>query len=470
MNDLDRKVIEKWRSPRWAITLGVGCLLIAGSGLAYRLLFSPSVPPPIAVAAKPVVEKVSALGRLEPEGTVINVFAPTTAEGARVESLSVSHGQQLRTKDIIAVLDTYGRRQSAVQSARSELGVARSKLKQVEAGAKQGEIQAQQATIGRLKVERDTETESQQAIVARIIAETNTQTAAQQATVARVIAETDTQIAAQKAAIAEAQAGLDNAQLEDRRYTTLYQQSVVTASIRDSKRLNAQTAQQKVNQAKANLNRITTSGRQQIAEAKANLLRIQTSGQQQIVEARANLRKIVTSRQQQIREGQFTLNKIAEIRPVDIKVARAQVAQAEANVAQAQTNLDLATVRSPQAGKVLKIHTRPGELVGDRGIISLGQTQRMVAVAEVYELDLSQIRAGQTATVTSKNNAFSDVLQGKVVEVGLEINKQDVLNTDPAAKFDARVAEVKVLLDESSSRRVADLTNLSVQVLIDIKS
>ena len=98
------------------------------------------------------------------------------------------------------------------------------------------------------------------------------------------------------------------------------------------------------------------------------------------------------------------------------------------------------------------------------------KTDRMVAVAEVYELDLSRIRSGQNATVTSKNNAFPEVLRGKVVEVGLEINKQDVLNTDPAAKFDARVVEVKVLLDEASSRRVAGLTNLSIQVAIDVKS
>lgn len=174
--------------------------------------------------------------------------------------------------------------------------------------------------------------------------------------------------------------------------------------------------------------------------------------------------------QQQVKESQFTLNKIAEVRPVDVKVARLQVAQSKANVAQAQANLDAATVRSPQAGKVLKIHTRAGERVGNDGIISLGQTDRMVAVAEVYELDLSRIRSGQNATVTSKNNAFPEVLRGKVVEVGLEINKQDVLNTDPAAKFDARVVEVKVLLDEDSSRRVAGLTNLSIQVAIDVKS
>jgi HlyD family secretion protein len=153
-----------------------------------------------------------------------------------------------------------------------------------------------------------------------------------------------------------------------------------------------------------------------------------------------------------------------------VNVVQSQVAQAQASIARVQAELNLATVRSPQAGKVLKIHTRPGELVGNKGIISLGQTRRMVAVAEVYESDLSRIRAGQTATVTSKNNAFPEVLRGRVVEVGLEINKQDVLNTDPAAKFDARVVEVKVLLDESSSRQVADLTNLTVQVAIDVKS
>lgn len=469
MNEIERTV--KRQLPQWGIILGLGSLVAVGGGLAYRQWLNLPVPQSIAVTnAKPIVERVSALGRLEPEGTTIHVFAPTAMEGARVENLKVSHGQQVRKGDIIAVLDTYDRRQSAVRAAQEELGVARSKLAQVEAGAKQGEIKAQQATISRLQAERDTQTAAQQATVARVIAETDTQTASQQATVAKVIAETATQIDAQQAAIAELQAELDNAKLEYKRYETLYRQGVITASSRDSKQLTAQTAQHKVDRAKANLNRITASGKQQIAEAKANLRRIQTSGKQQINEAQANLQKIQTSMQQQVKESQFTLSKIAEVRPVDVKVARSQLAQAQAKVAQEQANLDAAMVRSPQAGKVLKIHARAGERVGNEGIISLGQTDRMVAVAEVYELDLGRIRSGQTATVTSKNNAFTDVLNGKVVEVGLEINKQDVLNTDPAAKFDARVVEVKVLLDEPSSRRVAGLTNLSIQVAIDVKS
>lgn len=387
----------QWRSPRRRAILGVSCLLLVGSNVAYRVWLSRPMQQPIAVAA-PTVETVSALGRLEPEGEVIQVFAPTSLEGARVEALKVNHGQRIRKGDMIAILDTYARRLAALQEAQEQVRVAQAQLSQIEAGAKSGQIRAQARVVDRQKVELQTETEAQAATIARLEAE------------------------------------LRNAELEDQRYQALYREGAVSASLRDSKQLTTDTV------------------RQQLNEAEVNLIRIQRS------------------RQQQVSEAQATLDQIAEVRLVDVDVARSQVVEAQAKVARAQAELDLATVRSPQAGQVLKIHTRPGELVGTQGIISLGQTQRMVAVAEVYELDLNRIRAGQAATVVSKNNAFPDVLRGKVVEVGLEINKQDVLNTDPAAQFDARVVEVKVLLDDASSRRVAGLTNLSVQVSLDVKS
>lgn len=354
--------------------LGVGCLLVLGGGVAYRMGISRPTQRSSVVTA-PTVETVSALGRLEPQGEVIQVFAPTSAEGARIETLRVTHGQQIRKGDVIAILDTDARRQTALQEAQEQVKVAQAQLSQVEL---QTETEAQEAAIARLKAE------------------------------------------------------LNNAELEARRYQVLYTEGAVSASLRDGKQLTADTV------------------RQQLNEAQANLTRIQRS------------------RQQQVSEAQATLDQIAEVRPVDVNVARSQVSAAQARVARAQAELDSVTVRSPQDGQVLKIHTRPGELVGTQGIISLGQTRQMVAVAEVYELDISRIRVGQTATVMSKNNAFPEVLRGKVVEVGLEINKQDVLNTDPAAQFDARVVEVKVLLDETSSRRVAGLTNLSVQMSIDV--
>jgi HlyD family secretion protein len=54
-----------------------------------------------------------------------------------------------------------------------------------------------------------------------------------------------------------------------------------------------------------------------------------------------------------------------------------------------------------------------------------------------------------------------------VAEIGLQIGKKDVLGTDPVADADARVVEVKIRLDPSSSKQVADLTNLQVNVVID---
>jgi HlyD family secretion protein len=395
MNTISWK--DRWRSPWLKTMFGAGFLLLAG-GSAYQAWISRPVQQPIAVAAAPTIETVSALGRLEPEGEAIQVFAPTSLEGARVEALKVSHGQQIRKGEVIAVLDTYERRQAALQEAQEQLRVAQARLEQVEAGAKSGEIQAQARVVDRQQVDLQTETLAQEATIARL------------------------------------QAELRNAELEDRRYQTLYTEGAVSASLRDGKQLTADTVRQQLNEARANLNRIQLSRQKQVAQAQA------------------------------------TLDQIAEVRPVDVNVERSQVSQSQASVMRAQAELNLATVRSPQAGQVLKIHTRPGELVGAQGIISLGQTQRMVAVAEVYELDISHIRVGQTATVVSKNNAFSEVLRGKVIEVGLEISKQDVLNTDPAAQFDARVVEVKVLLDEASSRRVAGLTNLSLQVAIEVKS
>jgi HlyD family secretion protein len=372
-------------------------VLTAGAGGTYYWLNQRPAEPPIAVVA-PETKLVSALGRLEPDGEAIQVFAPTSLEGARIERLTVQHGQQIRKGEMIAFLDTYARREAALQEAQEQVAIAEAQLRQVEAGAKVGQIQAQQRVVDRLQAELQTETAAQAATIARLEAE------------------------------------LHNAELEEQRYQYLQVEGAVSASLRDSKQLTGDTARQRLNEAQAALSRIRQSRQSQIAEAQA------------------------------------TLTQIAEVRPVDVEVARSQLAKAQAGVARAKAELDLAVVRSPQDGQVLKIHTRPGELVGSNGIISLGQTQRMVAVAEVYELDVSRIREGQSASVISKNNAFPDVLHGKVVEVGLEINKKDVLNTDPAAQFDARVVEVKVLLDERSSRKVAGLTNLSLQVEIDVQS
>ena len=409
---------------------------------------------------------VTALGKLAPKGEVIKLSAPTSGEGVKIEKLLVEEGATVKAGQLIAILDSQGRLQAAVNEARAKVSVAEASLVKVKAGAKQGEINAQQATIGRLQAERGTGIEAQQATLARVVAETATQIEAQKATLARIRAETATQIEAQIGAIAEAQAGLINAQAEDKRYASLARQGAVSASSGDSKRLTLQTAQQKVNQVQANLKRIESTGQQQLAEAQANLRRIQTSGQQQINEARANLRKIQTSTQQQIQESQFTLDKIAEVRPVDVMSAQVDIKSAISSQKRVEENLAQAYIKSPQDGQILEIFARPGEVVGTDGITDIGRTSQMYGVVEVYQSDVNKIRVGQKVKITS--NSLPSELQGTIDRVGIRVKRQNVINADPTSNIDDRIVEVHVALEPASSHKAAKFTNLQIQAVIGL--
>jgi HlyD family secretion protein len=86
----------------------------------------------------------------------------------------------------------------------------------------------------------------------------------------------------------------------------------------------------------------------------------------------------------------------------------------------------------------------------------------MYVVAEVDENYISKVKPGQRAKITGF--AFPGEITGTVDRVGLQVRKNQVLNTDPADKTDARIVEVKIRLDNSES--VAGLTNLQVKVAI----
>ncbi|MCC3527137.1 MAG: biotin/lipoyl-binding protein [Microcoleus sp. PH2017_22_RUC_O_B] len=442
--------------------------LAAGGTTGYTIWRSRLPDPNAATAAAAVAASqlttVTALGRLEPRGEVIKVSGSGAADGSRIDRLLVKEGDRVKTGETIAILDNRDRQQAAFDQAQKQVRVSQANLAKVKAGAKNGEIQAQKATIGRLEADRSNEIAAQQAIVARLEVDRSTEITAQQATIARLQAEQQGEIQTQQAAIARIEAELRNAINEQRRYSQLYQQGAISASTSDSKSLAAETAQQQLNEGKAKLNQIRQSRQQQINEAQAKLNQIQQSRQQQINEAQAKLSQIQESRQQQIGEAEANLDRIAEVRPVDIEAAAAEVSSAQAAAKQAKANLALAYIRAPRDAQVLKIHTYPGEKVGNDGIVELGQTREMLAVAEVYESDAAKVRLGQTAKITS--DALTGELQGSVEYIGLQVQRQNIVNTDPSANIDARIVEVKVRLDAASSQKVAGLTNLQVKVAI----
>lgn len=80
----------------------------------------------------PSPPNVFALGRLEPEGEVLAVAAPSGAGEARVELLKAHEGMQVRTGDILAVLDSESRLLAAVQVSEDSLQQARARLGKTE--------------------------------------------------------------------------------------------------------------------------------------------------------------------------------------------------------------------------------------------------------------------------------------------------------------------------------------------------
>jgi HlyD family secretion protein len=126
----------------------------------------------------------------------------------------------------------------------------------------------------------------------------------------------------------------------------------------------------------------------------------------------------------------------------------------------------LTIIRAPIDGAILNILARPGSPVNSTTILTMGDTSRMRAVAEVYESDIGYVHAGQSATISSP--ALPKPLTGSVVEIGQMVFKNDVLNVDPAARSDARVVEVRIELEPDDL--AARLTNLTVDVSIDVAS
>ena len=127
-------------------------------------------------------------------------------------------------------------------------------------------------------------------------------------------------------------------------------------------------------------------------------------------------------------------------------------------------------MRSLTNGRVLKIHVAPGEAVSrsdSKGMLEIGETDQMYAVAEVFEADIHRVQTGQFVELTVRTT--NQTLHGEVESLGLQIGKRNILDTDPVADLDSRVVEVRIRLRAADSRTVAGLTNLRVDVRINTR-
>ncbi len=416
---------ESLKKP-WIIGLAsIATLTTIGTSAYVLTQAKPNVPPAV---SKPLPPQVAALGRLQPESEVLKLSAPLALDGDRIAELKVKEGDRVKVGQIIAILDSRDQLLNEVAQAQEQVRLAEAKLNQVKAGAKDGEVNAQGSTIDRLKAQQTGDVEAQQQTLAKLEAQAQGDQEVQQATIAKLKAE------------------LNNARAELQRYETLKSSGAISQSLLDTKRLAVDTAQQQVNEAIAVGTRTNRTNDRLIREARAVLTRTGETGETQVAEARAKF------------------DQIAEVRPVEIQVAQAEVQGAIAALKRAETALDKAYIRAPIPGQILKIHSRIGEKQSTKGIAELAQTDKMMAIAEVYQTDIEKVRTGQDVLITSQG--FTGELRGTVVTIDRQVNQQKVFSSQPGENLDRRIVEVKIRITDGDRARISGLTNLQVQTLI----
>ena len=459
---------------RWiAVGASTAAILLLPAGLHYAGMFAQKPPAEtqgakIAAVKQETAKAVTALGRLEPAGEVTKISAPSTQGGkGTIAQLLVKEGDKVTRGQVIAILDNRQRLEASLAKAMEDVKVSQANLAKVKAGAKQGEIGAQKAEVSRLESQLKGDGATYVATKARLEAQLKWEPAAQAGKIQSLNAQLAGEKPTQTATIRRIKSQLGNAEVDYKRFQQLYTERAIEATKVDAKRLEVETIRQQLAEAQSKYNQTVATLSQQIIENQATKNKLTTTTTQQIAEAKANYDKTLATTKQQIAAAKATLSKISEVRSVDVIGAQAELARTQATARQAQAELAEAYVRAPNPGEILKVHSHAGESPSDKGIVEMGQTSQMMAIAEVYESDVRQIRVGQTASVTSEAGAFGQNLRGTVKYIGLQIGKQDVLNTDPAADSDSRVVEVKIAIDPSDSAAVSRLTNSKVSVKIN---
>ncbi len=187
----------------------------------------------------------------------------------------------------------------------------------------------------------------------------------------------------------------------------------------------------------------------------------------------------VVQRGKALQVAEAELSKLKAGFPLELVKAESNLALAKATLTLARSTIDIPTlersvemakaqlsraiVSAPSDGQILKIRTRPGEVVRSQTILTMADLDSMCVVAEIYETDLLRLEAGQKVVVTAA--ALPRPLTGQVLFVGRSINQQAVYDLDPASPSDSRVAEIRILLDQAHP--ASRLVNLQVAVAIE---
>ena len=180
------------------------------------------------------------------------------------------------------------------------------------------------------------------------------------------------------------------------------------------------------------------------------------------LDAQLKLQELEVQRYTRAAEWGAASQVLLEEKVDDLIRMQGQRDQAVANRRGLLADLGNSQLRSPIDGLVLEVHAQVGERPGSDGVMSVGASQAMQALVEVYESDVARVRVGQAVSLRSENGGFDGELSGRVVTISPQVQQRRVLSTDPTGDVDARVIEVNVALDPDSEQRVFRLAGLKV--------
>jgi HlyD family secretion protein len=169
---------------------------------------------------------------------------------------------------------------------------------------------------------------------------------------------------------------------------------------------------------------LVDQAQERLDDAKLNLDRIKQEGNAQLQDAQNAVNQ---ARQSQLEAEDALARLLEEADPLDVKAAQKEIHAAQLDVETAElsleetrSNLENAELAAPFAGIVVEANVDPGDTVSPSEVAFVLATldQLRAITVDLTELDVARVTVGQTAIVTV--DALSDVeMMGHVVRIGL---------------------------------------------------
>jgi HlyD family secretion protein len=331
--------------------------------------------------------EVLAMGRLEPDGEIVNVAGPTAE---RIAQLTVREGDEVEAGAIIAYLDNY-------QQALSQKDLAYSRLQEIRDQINT-DFKLQQAQIDKARTQID-------------IANTPT------------LFETD----AQKALVRRLEAEHVNAETEYYRWQYLQSQGAVSAQELDAKKLMLQKTLESLNQSKLTLQQLVSKRQVNINSASTDLEIAQINKQR--VQSHSGLKSALSN----LKVSQADLERAVIRAPIKGRILKIFTKQGE-SIPQEGTMLQMGNTKQMYA--VAEVYET------DIPLVKLGQKASITSPVLTEDVSGSVIDIGN---LVYKNKLVDDDpaadTDARIVEVKVKLdNKEKLISNLTNLKVDVKIS------------------------------